>query len=402
MRYDSVLLAAALAMLLGCDDGREGRVDAGARGEAECRDAAACGSVPSACIDGGCEPDGGRSVADASALDAGRDGHVSGPDPDAASRSDAGVADAGAEPDAMSDAASPDHCPGDDCELAVISLDGRGEGQPCALRRNGALLCVDTPSGEPPVFTAVGTFEGAVQVVRGTTMTCVRYASGRVQCFGSGEAPADVAGLDDAVHVDTWMGHACAARATGVVSCWGDNSLGQIEEGGAASYDAPYDIAGVTTAVQVATSRLASCALLIDGTVACWSDGFGAAPTPVAAVSDAAAITGGQFHFCATRASGSVQCFGGSRAGLEATAPSGITSAAETVALHSETCYRTEAGAVFCWGTANQPGKTEPPPLELIVGLDNAVLLANRCALRESGTVTCWRERSELLAATGL
>jgi len=284
----------------------------------------------------------------------------------------------------------------------VIVLDGTGVGQPCALRRNGQLLCVETPTTELPRFSSLGTFPGAVSIVRGASITCLLFDSGNAQCLESGVF-TDVPDLSDAVQLDTWVGHVCAVRETGEVVCWGDNSFEQIEAGGAPRYDSPHTIASVTDAVQVATARLSSCVLHRDGTVSCWGDDFGAAPTPVAGVTGGAAITAGHFHYSVTGDTGDVQSFGGSRTGTEAMVPSPITDAAEAIAFHSESCYRSFDGSVSCWGTPFSPGRTEAQPLEPIAGLDDAVLLANHCALRSTGIVTCWgAARTATVDATGL
>ncbi len=293
----------------------------------------------------------------------------------------------------------------------IVSFDGGHYPGPCALRRDGELFCSEDGAAEPQVFAHVSTFTGGVQVARGSQTTCVRFDAGNVQCFGrhwlgdgsdtASDVPVDVLDLADAAFVDTWVNHTCAVRATGVVSCWGSNSDGEIEAGGAAQYLTPHDIAGIDDAVEVAVTRLSTCVLHADGTVSCWgSDGFDPTPTVIPGVTGVE-ITGGHFHYCVRAASGALSCFGGTSGAVAAAVPSPISDAAEAVALHSETCYRTTEGHVRCWGAEGRP--SDPPgALEEIAGIDDAVRIAWQCAVRASGVVSCWQDRSRVVDAIGL
>jgi len=139
----------------------------------------------------------------------------------------------------------------------------------------------------------------AVEVAVGRCFTCVRHADGHVSCFGddryeddadlssgcSGPSlttPRTVAGLDDAVSIDAYMVHACAARADGNVVCWGNNVTRQLGEGtpvaDAAGFpregydrteDDPVRVEGVSGAFEVTAGTWHSCALTTEGTW-CW------------------------------------------------------------------------------------------------------------------------------------
>jgi hypothetical protein len=344
----------------------------------------------------GCGDDG--SVGEGGVGDGG-DADVPG---DAGDAGDADGLDTGTPDTGAMDTGPDPRCPGPACPTDIIALDGYAPNQPCALRRNGELHCVEGAPDATSVFTPAGTFIGGREIARGARETCVLHDAHIVSCFRPGMAPYEVPELYDALDIDTWAQHTCVVRGPGGVTCWGDNASGQIEPGGEDSYPAMHDVPGVTEAARVATSERATCAVRRDGTVVCWGDDFGTMPTAVTGISDAVEITGGRFHFCATTSAGTVQCFGGTGAGTEAVAPDAIFDAEVAVAFEGESCYLDDTGNVSCWGVAGMPGQTEAQALESIVGLDDAVLLANHCALRESGVVTCWYDRDVLVDATGL
>ena len=394
MRYDARLAATIGVLSLvfgGCTNGGDG---AACTPELECPEGRSC-------VEGSCAPAGDSD----GGSDSGVSAYDSGPTDSGASDSgafDSGATDAGAT-DSGSDGGA---CVGGDCEREVISIDGVGQDGVCVLLRSGELWCREAGSSTL-ALSLFAMVPGGAQVARGLGPTCVRSQTGRVQCVGRGplgdgtaESSAvlvDVIGLTDAVHIDTWVGHACAARATGGVVCWGDNSLEQIQEGGSTSYLTPHPIPSISDALRVATSRLATCVLRAGGQVSCWSSGFGATPTPVPGITGAIEITAGHFHFCVRTATGAVTCFASPTSSFAPGPPETIADAVEVVAGHSVTCYRSATGAVRCWGVPFMPTPPEPPVLEPVVGLADAVLLGNGCALRSTGALSCRAARDAVV-----
>lgn len=116
---------------------------------------------------------------------------------------------------------------------------------------------------------------------------CVRVG-GSVQCWGNNSdyqtgdfttivdqsLPVTVPNIADAVDITLGEGHSCALRATGVVSCWGNDFDGQLgdADGDIADPLAPVDVTGLPAGVeQVAAGQDHTCALA-GGEVYCWGE----------------------------------------------------------------------------------------------------------------------------------
>lgn len=142
----------------------------------------------------------------------------------------------------------------------------------------------------------VPAIDDAVEVAVGRCFTCVRRSDASVWCFGDAQYEDDAVidgpcagpaattpravNVTDAVSIDAYAVHACAALASGEVRCWGNNTTRQLGEG--TPFDAshpregfdrpegdPAQVVGVAGAIRVATGTWHSCALLPDG-VRCW------------------------------------------------------------------------------------------------------------------------------------
>src|SRR6185503_16224337 len=87
--------------------------------------------------------------------------------------------------------------------------------------------------------------------------------------------PVDVRGLPGPVAtVGLGFAHTCAATAEGEVWCWGDNARGQLGDGSKNDVKVtPVRVAGLSgPAVAVTGGDLHSCAALASGVVQCWGD----------------------------------------------------------------------------------------------------------------------------------
>jgi len=187
-------------------------------------------------------------------------------------------------------------------------------------------------AGPPPMPLGVGC---------GADHSCTWTVDGRVFCWGSntsgqigngstrsthGEvAPIEVTGLPGPVSaVVAGSAHTCALHG-GSVSCWGDDSEGQIGDGGSETLHTsptPVALPAGSTAVQISAGWQHSCAVLDDGTVVCWGSNASAqlgrtadsmphsTPLAVTGLTDVAEVAAAGEHTCARHADGSVECWG--------------------------------------------------------------------------------------------
>ncbi len=220
----------------------------------------------------------------------------------------------------------------------------------------------------------------------------------------------DGACVDGAVQVCTGQGHNCVRRASGRVSCWGDNSSGQLGDGSFVDSFAGAVDALVDDAVDIDCGGFdfngpvdaASCAVRSDGTVWCWGYGGNGTlgngslvdsnvPVQVEGVSRAVSVFVGAGHACATSSVGQVWCWGvfvpDGEGSLETRATPlqfpGVTKTPRAVAGR---CFHFRDGTVSCWSTESlvlvDMGLTE---VEQLVGA-----WTHHCARLADQSVVCW------------
>ena len=211
--------------------------------------------------------------------------------------------------------------------------------------------CVPTP-------TAVAGLAGVVQLAAGRNHTCARLGDNTLRCWGLNDSaqlglgridpdttpqvtPAAVA-LPSVADVAAGGSHTCARRADGTLQCWGWAALGQL--GGAPSGTcstssgsvpcalSPAAVPGLAGVAHVATGRFHTCVTLTGGGARCFGrddngqvgsgaastdrcsfsfDNYPCARTPqTVGVTNAAAITVGDYHSCALTTDGVVRCWG--------------------------------------------------------------------------------------------
>ena len=239
--------------------------------------------------------------------------------------------------------------------------------------------------------------------------------------------PAD-ASLGGVTAIAAGSEHTCALEGDGSVSCWGDDTFGELGVGAAVlrfgsdpqTYAVP--VVGLSGATSISAGLGTTCAVLSNGTVMCLGAWVGpqvmsrsAAPRLVAGLSGAAEVslgtaTGfGQDSGCVLLASGAVDCLvqaidpdSGYTDGLTVTAVSGLGTG--VVALSSGSffsCVALSGGAAKCWGDntsyrlgngSMSAGVFSTP--QSVVGLTGVTSVAAgeeyACALLSGGTVYCW------------
>lgn len=235
--------------------------------------------------------------------------------------------------------------------------------------------------------------------------------------------------------------HACALSASGQVSCWGNNEVGQLGYGhtDAIGDDEPAASHGVVdvggTVVSLAAGQQHTCAILEKGSIRCWGFGgdlaLGNGNGKYYTVGDDEApgdmgdaiiysnspfeqLAAGDHHTCMRTQNGAVKCWGNSPEGAlgygYATQTGGWLGnvpiggdVTYLVAGAQHTCAVVDGGLVRCWGEATSIGyggtdnigdDEQPSTLEpLSLGEPVTQLAAgdrHTCALTASGAVRCW------------
>jgi len=342
------------------------------------------------------------------------------------------------------------HRAGDDADACVPrSCDGdanpsfsAGGGHACAAR-GGELWCwgrndhgqlgdgTRTPRALPVRVNAVS---GVSAVAAGDAHTCAITGAG-VFCWGADDLgqlgdgggvdhllPVPVTGVvavavePDATPIAAGRDFSCVAIAGGGVSCWGDDSVGQLGDGNAAAGPhGPAVVANLGDIKSVSALWQHACALSNAGLLTCWGannkgqigDGSTTGPRPPTLVNDPSAtmplpvfkqVTTGSAHTCARSAS-DLYCWGDNSQGqIDQTGPStpvptptpvtgmDVTDPIAVAAGAQHTCVVATGGKVTCWGSnaSNQRDGAIPNAVAVYAGQ------AFSCALADDGAIFCW------------
>ncbi|MFO0713046.1 MAG: hypothetical protein U0353_24540 [Sandaracinus sp.] len=184
---------------------------------------------------------------------------------------------AGGEPRSLS--VGPNH-------LCALVHEPDGDDIPYCMGRNayGALGRGTTTPIETSFAPITGPHADFAEVEVGADHTCARRRGGGVSCWGyagngrigdgaggtTQPTPSAVSGLSDAIDLAVGSAHACVARMTGSVECWGYNANGELGIGLVGDQPTPVAVTGVSAASSVAAASGVSCAVVTGGQVACW------------------------------------------------------------------------------------------------------------------------------------
>ncbi len=331
-----------------------------------------------------------------------------------------------------------------------------GGGVKCWGLNDSGQLANETMADSPLPVDATGFSEDTVSAIAlGHHHACaILDSSGGLRCWGYNEygqlgdetsenrsTPVDVVGLSSGViSVAAGENHTCAVLDTGLVYCWGLNSVGQLGTGDTTHWyiPAPVDIAP-DSATSVSTFGDHTCVLLDSGRVTCWGynehgqvgDGtmglghFSADPVAVEIntehdlLEDAAAIAVGGFHTCVLTTTGGVKCWGDNTHGEIGLDPledeyslyqvdvTGLEMGVGSIDCGTDQCCAVmEAdGAVKCWGAGyvgqlgdgNYIDRYIPSSLYgfLTGGASVSSGKYHSCASFDSGEAMCWGENHE-------
>lgn len=288
------------------------------------------------------------------------------------------------------------------------------------------------------------------QLGTGTQFSCVRKTTGEVDCWGRGTegrlgdglatsvaSPVVVRDLTDAIDLSVGSSHACAIKQNGNVYCWGNNASAQLGDGTTGEGRTPVLVSKLTSkSVQVSAGGTFTCARLEDATVSCWGDnsrgqlgngvvGGSVDPTVVKALSDVKQIAAAANTACALTNPGEVYCWGDNGSGQVGLGDAGtvIVTATKVDSLSGVSSLSIggtgeqfcavigDGGEVRCWGRGDQgqlgTGFTASNPLptkvenltEPVAGVTTGSLYS--CALYKSGSAACWGNNGQRVFGRG-
>jgi alpha-tubulin suppressor-like RCC1 family protein len=228
----------------------------------------------------------------------------------------------------------------------------------------------------------------------------------------------------DWVQVTAADTHTCAIKANGSLFCWGAGSNGRLGNGGTAQYNYPVEVsANATDWAQVDAGGGTTCAVKTNGSLLCWgmggngrlgNNGMNDSLVPVTEATFAtnwAKVSLGGAGACATTTDGKLFCWGAGtegRLGNNGTADSLVPVQEYTAASdwgfvatgNAATCASKANGSLHCWGSGTNglrgtnalKQSVVPVPVEQHSAGWNTVAMGSQhaCGIRSSGTVFCW------------
>jgi alpha-tubulin suppressor-like RCC1 family protein len=271
------------------------------------------------------------------------------------------------------DAPSPSACGGG--PLANVGDLSTGRLHACAVTDLGAGSRVWCWGAIPGVLggapcarqmTSLATL-GVIDVAAGGDHTCARTAAGEVLCAGgvfTSDAATFVSVATDSAEIEAGASHTCSRTNAGVVECFGSGAFGVLGTGSSTPSSVPVPVTVVDTSLPfgLGMGRAFSCAIgRGDRQVACWGDdSFGqlgnGGGTLLVGVEE---VDGGGEHTCA-RTTTTLYCWGHNSAGQLGLASPMMRSTRDVVPVPAgglrgiaagnfHTCVDID-GDAHCWG----------------------------------------------------
>jgi len=215
--------------------------------------------------------------------------------------------------------------------------------------------------------------------------------------------------------------HACALTVTGVVYCWGSNTVGELGVGDLVTRTTPTPVPGTDGFTMVVASDFHTCATKGSLTY-CWgaklaATGHSLAPSPVATSVSFSTLAAGTEHSCGLVAGGAMYCWGDNAVGqlgngLRESSPTPVTVSGLTFTAMATKGYTTcgiSGDAAYCWGwnelgqlgigyvtPRSAPQQVTPARVAgSHVFASISVGVWHTCALTKTGAAYCWGLNSD-------
>ncbi|MCB0866020.1 MAG: putative Ig domain-containing protein [Solirubrobacterales bacterium] len=214
--------------------------------------------------------------------------------------------------------------------------------------------------------------EPLVQHVTGLYHSCGIKTDGTLACWGNNSVgQLDNIPSGEFTEISVGYYHTCGIRADGSLACWGNNASNQL--------NVP---SGTFTRISAGSHH--TCGVKADGTLACWGNNFfnQLDNVPSGTFNQ---IGAGARHTCGIRADGSLACWGDNGSGQLSNIPSGTFFQIGTGALHA--CGIKGEGTLTCWGN-NGYGQLNNVP----AGTFTQISAGERrtCGTKADGYIACW------------
>jgi len=332
---------------------------------------------------------------------------------------------------------------------STASTVSTGDQDACAFLNDGTADCWgaggDGQLGngnlrDSQVPVAVKGLSGVTSIATGSDSACA-VADGGAACWGDNSSdqlgddsgdpssvPVAVQGLGSGVRsISVGGAFACAVLTSGAAECWGDDSSGELGDGGGEQQSGvPVQVSGLASGVQsISAAGLEACAVLSSGGVDCWGSGNDGTlgngtsssqsdtPVPVSNLSDATAVAVADDHVCALTSAGAVSCWGENYDGQlgdgDAESSSDVpvanptlTSGVSAISSYAGGSCAIQSSTTDCWGidsdgeVGNGTTTASEDTPQAVSGLDDAQSLGagsdadGTCAVESGGAIACW------------
>lgn len=238
--------------------------------------------------------------------------------------------------------------------------------------------------------------------------------------------PIPTLGTGDSEAIAAGTGFSCALTPAGAAYCWGSNSFGVLGLGYASSekFYTPQAVVGGHTFVSLAAGGSHVCGVKSDGSAWCWgANGQGTLgrgtktsyevdPAPVAGGHLFASVSAGLNNTCGRTTAGEIYCWGYGANGIignggfaTATTPVKVLAAGNPQftwlsVSNSHACALSSTGEAWCWGWNDQgqlgrgfTGSPSAVPAVAAGGTAFGAIAAGgrfSCALTPAGAAWCW------------